>query len=324
MARHRRVRAAAAVFAALAGTAMADPTPARLASLTFENDFFAGYDRHYTNGLQAAFLVDRSRMPRWLQAAPPIKWSAEPQVVFAAGQRIYTPADTIAAIPDPADRPYAGWAYVMADVRTRSAGTIDHVTASLGVVGPASLARQTQDFAHNILGEQDSNGWSHQLHNEPALLLGYERAWPAVASGRFGGEDYDVALRVGGDIGNVMTYADAGAVLRVGRNLPSDIPVTHISLGPPRDGYRGTAQFGWYGWIGLDGRAVAHNIFIQGNTFRDSPGVTLETFGGDLQVGVALAWPTARVGFTYVERSREFEGQPSPDRFGQLTLSLAY
>jgi len=318
------VKAAAAVFAVAAGTAKADPTPARLASVTFENDFFAGYDRHYTNGVQVALLVDRDDMPGWLQSTPPIKWSADPQVVFAAGQRIYTPADTVASNPDPSDRPYAGWAYVMTDVRTVSAGTVDHLMASLGVVGPASLARQTQDLAHNVLGEQDSNGWSHQLHNEPAILLGYERAWPAVAAGRFGGENYDVALRVGGDIGNVMTYADFGAVLRVGRNLPTDIPVTHISLGPPRDGYRGTPEFGWYGWIGFDARAVAHNVFIQGNSFRDSPGVALEPLGADLQVGVALAWPRARIGFTFVERSREFKGQPSPDRFGQLALSLAY
>ena len=43
-----------------------------------------------------------------------------------------------------------------------------------------------------------------------------------------------------------------------------------------------------------------------------------------MQAGIALAWPDARVGFTYIQRSREFEGQPGPDRFGQLTLSLAY
>ncbi|HEY2628970.1 MAG TPA: lipid A deacylase LpxR family protein, partial [Usitatibacter sp.] len=298
--------------------------PPRLASITIENDFFAGYDRHYTNGIQVAFLVDRDDMPAWMQSAPPVKWSADPQVVVAFGQRIYTPANTLAAVPDPADRPYAGWAYFMTDVRTASNHTIDHLMISLGVVGPGSLARQTQDLAHNILGEQDSNGWSHQLHNEPALLLGYERAWPGVIYGKFGHENYDMAVRVGGDIGNVMTYASTGAVFRYGHNLPTDIPVTHISLGPPRDGYRGTPEFGWYGWIGFDARLVAHNIFIQGNTFRDSPGVRLEPLGADLQLGAALAWPRARFGFTFVARSREYRGQPSPDRFGQLTLSLAY
>lgn len=294
------------------------------ASFTFENDFFAGYDRHYTNGVQVAFLVERDDMPKWMQSAPPVKWSDDPQVVFAIGQRIYTPTDTTPATPDPTDRPYAGWAYVMTDVRTVSDRTIDHLMVSLGVVGPASLARQTQDLVHNALGEQDSNGWSHQLHNEPALLMGYERAWPSVISGKFARETYDMAVRVGGDIGNVMTYASTGAVFRYGHNLPTDLPVTHISLGPPRDGYRGTTEFGWYGWAGFDARAVARNVFIQGNTFRDSPGVRLEPLGADLQLGAALTWPRARLGFTFVERSREYRGQPSPDRFGQFTLSLAY
>lgn len=294
------------------------------ASFTFENDFFAGYDRHYTNGVQVAFLVNRDEMPKWMQSAPPVIWSADPQVVFAIGQRIYTPTDTRATTPDPTDRPYAGWAYVMTDVRTVSDHTIDHLMISLGVVGPASLARQTQDLVHNILGDQDPNGWSHQLQDEPAFLLGYERSWPGVISGKFSHENYDMAVRVNGDIGNVMTYASTGAVFRYGHNLPTDIPVTHISLGPPRDGYRGTTDFGWYGWIGFDARLVAHNMFIQGNTFRESPGVALEPAGADLQLGAALAWPRARLGFTFVERSREYRGQPSPDRFGQLTFSLAY
>jgi len=48
---------------------------AMLVSLTIENDFFAGYDHHYTNGVQAAFV-------------------ATPSTVFAAGQRIYTPTNT--------------------------------------------------------------------------------------------------------------------------------------------------------------------------------------------------------------------------------------
>jgi len=113
-------------------------------------------------------------------------------------------------------------------------------------------------------------------------------------------------------------------VLRYGRNLPLALPVTHISLGPPRDGYRGTAQSGWYVWTGVDARAVGRNMFIQGNTFRDGPHVGLTRYGSDVQVGAALAWPTARVGFTMVRRAREFTGQTSPDRFGQLTVSFGY
>jgi len=129
---------------------------------------------------------------------------------------------------------------------------------------------------------------------------------------------------LGASVGTLMTYADAGAVLRYGRTLPADLPVTHISLGPPRDGFRGAPAFGWYVWLGADARAVAYNTFIDGSAFNGGPNVSLEPFGYDVQVGIAAAWPKARVGFTLVERSREFKGQAGSDKFGQLAISFPY
>ena len=310
--------------AALAASAAARAEPPRFASFTFENDFFAGYDRHYTNGMQLAFLTDIAGSPDFLRNSAPFRWTADPQAVVAIGQRIYTPANTDITPPDPADRPYAGWLYLMTDVRTRGAPTIDHLTLTLGMVGPASGARQTQDFIHNVLGEVESKGWDTQVRNRVTFMAGYERAWPGIASGGFAGQHWDLATRVGASVGTPMTYADAGAVLRYGRTLPADLPVTHISLGPPRDGFRGAPAFGWYVWLGADARAVAYNTFIDGSAFNGGPNVSLEPFGYDVQVGIAAAWPRARVGFTLVERSREFKGQAGSDKFGQLAISFPY
>ena len=297
--------AAAAATSFLTMGALADEPPARLAAITVENDFFAGYDHHYTNGVQAAFV-------------------ASPSTVFAIGQRMYTPTNTETRTPDPSDRPYAGWLYLLTDTRLPARDTIDHLTLSIGEVGPHALGRQTQNLVHRALGENRSQGWDSQIGSEMTALVGYERAWPRVMAGRFDGTSWDVATRVGGAVGNVLTYANTGVVARIGHRLPDDIPVTHISLGPPRDGYRGTPEFGWYVWGGLDGRYVARNIFLDGNTFRDSASVSRKPWGMDAQVGIAAAWPRARVGFTYIVRSREFDGQQGNDRFGQLTLSLAY
>jgi hypothetical protein len=313
---------AAVALALAAGGAFAETPAARLASITWENDFFAGYDRHYTNGVQAAFLVGRDSLPTVLRELPPVSWSRDPDVVFAVGQRIYTPTDTLAAVPDPLDRPYAGWLYAMLDVQTASGTVVDHLTTSIGMVGPAAGARHTQNAAHRLFGKDVAHGWSSQIGNEPTFMLGFERAWRDVASGRLGENRFDLALRAGGAVGNALTYASAGAVVRYGRNLPSDLPVTHISLGPPRDGYRGASDFGWYAWAGVDARAVGRNIFLDGT--GEDPGVDRRPFGYDLQAGFALAWPEARIGFTLVERSREFDGQQGPDRFGQLALSFAY
>jgi len=306
-----RLLAAAAFAAHLSAAGAAEH---RIVSFTLENDFFAGYDQHYTNGMQAAFLADA-----------PFAWSADPQMVVAIGQRMYTPANSDRALPDPHDRPYAGWLYFMTDIRTRAGGgVIDHLTVTAGVVGPASGARRTQDLFHHVSRAPASGGWDAQLGNEPTLMLGYERAWPGVLQAGNATGQADLALRAAATVGTPLTYASAGAVLRFGRHLPSDIPTTHISLGPPRDGFRGAAQFGWYAWIGADAHAIARNVFVQGNTFRDSAGVELRPYGIDAQAGIAAAWPTARVGFTLVHRSREFVGQGGADKFGQLALSFAY
>ena len=283
----------------------AEETP-RFASFTLENDFFAGYDRHYTNGLQLAFV-------------------ARPNLVLAIGQRIYTPVNTDLAVPDPADRPYAGWLYGMADIQMPTRETTDHVTITLGMVGPASLARQTQDAFHQVTNTQPVRGWDYQVRNRAAVTVGYERAWASLLQGRIGALRHDTSIRAGATVGNVLTYANLGAVWRIGTALPADWPATHISLGPPRDGFRGAPGMkGWYVWVGADARAVARNVFIEGSTYHDQPRVDRRNTGYDMQVGVAAVWPTMRVGFTFVERGREFEGQGSPDRFGQLAISLPY
>jgi lipid A 3-O-deacylase len=317
MSTHAKIAAVAAAVALMAAIPGAAET--RFASLTFENDVFTGKDSHYTAGAQLAFLLDVDHVPTWIR-----RLSADPFAVVAIGQRIYTPANTDVRQPEPHDRPYAGWLYAMGDLRTRAAPTIDHVSVTVGVIGPASGARRTQNSVHELLGDKPSQGWDTQVRNKPTFMVGHDKAWPALAQVSLGAQQADLTLQTGASLGTPLTYADVGAVLRYGRNLPNDVPVTHISLGPPRDGFRGAPTAGWYAWLGVDAHAVAYNSFIQGSTYSGGPTVSPEHYGADVQVGVAAAWPRMRVGFTLVERSREFSGQQGRDRYGQLALSFAY
>lgn len=326
------------VLLLIAGLAILSPTSARadtldeagavhhsttFVSLTVDNDFFAGFDRHYTNGVQLAFSADARKLPESLQLLPPLRWSAEPRFTFSVGQRIYTPADKERADPDPLDRPYAGWLYALAEVRTRTGPTVDHVQASVGIIGPASLAEQTQNSYHSLIGAERARGWDAQLDNEPALLIGYERAWPALVRASLKAVDADFTPRAGVTAGNVFTYASSGIVARLGSNLPDDFPATYVSLGPPRDGYHTTGtRFGWYTWFGAEARLVAWNTFVEGNAFGDGPGVEREPLVYDLQLGIVAVWRKSRIGFTFVRRSEEFETQQGADKFGQLTATF--
>lgn len=318
----------AASLGASHAAAAADDTPDRAdatyVTFTGDNDFFAGYDHHYTNGLQLAVSADRMPLPAFLRALPPLSGGDRPRITLSLGQRIYTPTDKTRDTPDPLDRPYAGWLYAMADLRVRNGNAVDSIQASLGVIGPAAMGRQTQNTYHALIGADKSRGWDAQLKNEPALLVGYERAWPSLLQAQFKGLTADVSPKMGATVGTVYTYANAGAVLRVGRNLPDDFSATDISLGPPRDGYRpaGTG-FGWYAWVGTDVRAVGWNTFLDGNLSDDGPSVDRKPFGYDLQAGLAAVWGRSRLGFTIVRRSKEFSTQSGPDTFGQLTWSFA-
>jgi hypothetical protein len=312
------------LFALAAAAPPAFAADSRFATITLDNDFFAGYDRHYTSGLQFAFLTDLAVAPKALRALPPLAWSADSQAVVAIGQRIYTPSDTDIDPPDPTDRPYGGWLYGMLDLRTRVVPTIDHLTLVAGVTGPPSLARQAQNSTHRLLHEPVSTGWDHQIRTRPTFMIEYERAWPRILDVPLGRNRIDLALRAEASLGTPYTYAGAGAVVRFGRELPADIPASHISLGPARDGFRGTRTFGWYVWTGLDARAVGYNTFIQASTYGDAPLVQRKNFGYDAQVGVALSWPEARAGFSLVQRSKEFDRQQGDDRYGQLTVSFRY
>lgn len=311
---------AAPLLAGLLATAPALAEGPRFVTLTIENDslLFRGLDRGYSSGLQLGVLLEKDDLPAWLREAPPFAWSDDRHVAFALGHRIYSPDDLTLDPPDPTDWPYAGWLYLMTDVRTRTGPVIDHLTATVGVVGQVARGQELQNAFHRIGDYPLARGWGSQVEDQFAWTIGYERAWRQELGSR-----YDVTPRVGAVVGNVFTYASAGVVMRYGSVLPDDIPATTISLAPSRDGFRGAPHCGWYAWAGVDARAVARNIFIEGR----KPGgdtVKRETWGYDFQLGAAWLWPGGRAGFALVRRGPEFEGQKETDYFGQLTVSLAY
>lgn len=292
-------------------------------TVTGDNDFFAGYDHHYTNGLQFAWSADRTELPGFVRSLAPLRDGSDRRVTLAIGQRIYTPTDKTRSDPDPLDRPYAGWLYALAEIRVRQGNAVDSLQASLGVIGPASLARQTQNTYHGLVGSEKAKGWDSQLSNQAAVLFGYERAWPGLVSRQMGALTADVTPKIGATVGNVYTYANAGGVLRLGKNLPDDFSATAVTLGPPRDGYRpANGGFGWYVWLGTDVRVVGWNAFIDGHLGSDGLGIKRETFGHDLQFGYTAVWRQSRFGVTFVRRSKEFETQTGADKFGQLTVTF--
>jgi len=73
---------------------------------------------------------------------------------------------------------------------------------------------------------------------------------------------------------------------------------------------------------GIEGRAVARNIFLDGNSFVSSRSIAHEPLVGDFNAGMVFLFPTVRASFSYTQRSHEFIGQHGNDEFVSINLSV--
>jgi hypothetical protein len=298
-----------------------------------ENDALipAPTDRWYTQGLMLSYLSApvASSAFDWMFPTTYTNPNAPRTRRFeiVVGQSIFTPAATKLNPPDPLDRPYAGWLYGgLGWYQETNRASLDHFELVGGVVGPASLAKQVQVGFHNLLGQNSSAAWGYQLRNEPGIVLSYDHKW-RVGTPIGGGLSIDAIPEFGGSVGNVYTYGELGLLVRLGRNLNAD-------YGPPRirPSLSGTTWFdrsqldgalGWYVFAGVQGRAVARNIFLDGNTWTNSASVDKRTFVGDISTGASLFWlDFAKLDIVFTWRSEEFVGQGQWSRFGGINLSF--
>lgn len=199
-------RAAKRTFAS-AEPARADDRNRMAMYVRLDNDSFAGSDRGYTNGIRIGFTsptvasFDDSRLPaplRWLDRR--LAWMQprgfeDYNVTLAIGQGMFTPEDRRPRVPDPLDRPYAGVLVASVTYNGRDAHSMHSTTLELGLVGPSTLAEQTQDFVHDRLGSDEFRGWDHQLRDEPVARIIHQRLRKRVLAARAGDGRCDRSLR---------------------------------------------------------------------------------------------------------------------------------
>lgn len=315
-------------------------------SIHSENDkYFAGTDRNYTNGFKMSALSTSLRsfrdrdVPRLLRSIARqvdqfIEPEREPKLGLSFGQNIYTPSDIAETEYQPLDRPYAAWLYLGAafhnyrPARVRSDGSFgparaDVFEVNLGVVGPAAIGRQVQNLVHDLLDIGKAHGWEHQIHNEPGLNLIYEAKWRFSTAQARTSWGADFIPHAGVCLGNVFTYANAGAEVRFGRNLPDDFG-TSLIRPTGESNSRDRARFNFFVFAGVEGRAVARDITLDGNTWRDSPSIDRRPFVYDLTGGFGFGTAHWQVTYTQARRSKEFRGQAEPQDFGSLSASYFF
>lgn len=328
--------------AALAGRPASDV--AGTITIYFENDLFTGTDRYYTNGAKISWSsADLEKLADTPYASPLLPLfdrvsflnleGYQKNLTFSLGQNIYTPDNTEAFDVVPGDRPYAGWLYLGVGVAWKNASVRNSLVLNIGVVGSWSFGEEAQRVVHESRDLAVPNGWDNQLHNELGIVATYERTWRWPHKSDRVGFGYEVLPHAGLALGNVQIYANAGAEARVGFNLPDDFGTPGIAPSAttptPVEGDQQATRarkfdLGAYLFARVNGRAVAHNIFLDGNTFGDSASVDRRPLVADLSGGVSVNYGNTKLTYAIVYRTKEFYGQEEGQLFGSVSVNFAF
>lgn len=296
-------------------------------SFILENDYFAGKDDGYTNGVLLSWLSSEENPPLWLErffhAIPFTNWHGHKRYGVAVGQTMFTPDDLSRRDLIVEDQPYAGYLFSNLALISDTGKNLETFLFSLGVVGSASQADDVQRIVHKAKGVIIPEGWDHQLKNEPVLNLSYEKKWRHLVNISPYGIGFDGTPHIGCSVGNAYTHLALGSIFRVGRNLPIDYGPPLIRPNLPGSGFFLPSNIlSYYLFLGLEGHVVGRNIFLDGNSFADSHHVKKKTLVGSLQGGVVLAYKRFRVGYTHILRTKEFYQDRHKPEFGAVIFSI--
>lgn len=306
----------------------------------WENDALTGTDRYYTNGIQWAKLwktkgeVENS--PRWARRFHERlldRVERKKALSFYRGVAFtsvfYTPEDITVRRLIPDQRPYAGWSLASSILEVLHSkgddkGSQHRLEASVGIIGELAFGGPQQAFAHTFLSpsSDDPKGWNNQLDTEPTLQLFYKyrRLSKRLRYGELGKIYFDLTPSLTATAGNAFVWGGAGLTARLGFNLPATYA----------DGIRPVAAdaslidgHSLYAFLNVEGRAVARNIFLDGNTFTSSHSVDKKVLVSDWSVGASFR--CGRYTFTYLALTRtpEFDLQDDRQSWGSVSLAIS-
>ena len=269
----------------------------------FDNDVFFNRDGNLSNSWSvqkhsaiAAAWENLDNMPKFAcltgNHIPTLKGKGlAHRFGLSITQTIQTPNDIGPKHLIKNDVPYAGILILQGSWYAYNDTEFRGFEFTAGVVGPLSLAEQSQEAFHKLFHRMQPQGWGNQLPTEPLFDLGYMRKKKIWRKGTPGGLSIDSTINGNAALGNLFTHATAAMELRLGRNMPggfAHIPNTtgygmnYVAALQPAHHHASS----FYGSIALRATALAHSVFLDGNLFRDSHHVDKKPLVGQIIAGL--------------------------------------
>ncbi|WP_299052242.1 lipid A deacylase LpxR family protein [uncultured Polaribacter sp.] len=175
--------------------------------LTSENDLYVSTskDRYYTNGF---FISYRHLSNKKKESIIKKIYSWE------IGHKMYTPFNAVVGSIIEHDRPFAGHLYAGFGIsNSYKNNQILKINFQLGVLGENAMAKNLQEFIHEIYGFKKAIGWEYQIENALAINFKLNYYKPLYTSKN---NIFDVTNTNYLNIGTVHTNIASGLIARIG------------------------------------------------------------------------------------------------------------
>lgn len=305
------------------------------------NDFFAGNDRHFTNGIAISWLDNTqnrdasasvSAYSKFLQRSidyiPFVDLDSNTNYTAGASisQIIVTPSDTTLSTAQYYDVPYAGYLALSSYIFAWKSSSFQEYRLEVGVMGPQAGAKEVQNSFHRMIGNSTLQGWGTQLGPEYTLngLYRYgDISWQHDSSGYW---SMDLFNHAGFELGNFVTEAFVGSMFRIGNNYIRNFNVHYPYLREEASLLKVDQIHEWFGWsfsFGLNLGTVVYSMILDKGK-EEGYGTDKNFFNANIYGGLDFFYNRHKFTIYYQSQSPYVKAQNEIDILGGFMYSYQF
>ena len=302
-------------------------------SLAMYNDFFAGTDRHFTNGLSLSWLEDNKKnyytnlvTSTFDKLSLPLSNTKNYNAGLSINQIMLTPIDTTIATPQYNDMPYAGYLSLATFLFEWDSHSFNEYSIEIGVIGRESGAEFVQKTFHKMIGNKEPQGWNTQLgtrYTANLFLHHGVKEWQGKITQNL---QADWFYHYGATLGTFNLSGFGGTAFRIGQNyvhnFNSHYPYLKEEAGLLSvDGLK--QGFGWSVSIGADGEYLAYSYLL--NRAKDDGYATnIEHLNAVVYLSASLYYNHHKFRFFYEIPSHYTKQESGTNIFGGFIYSYKF
>ncbi len=299
----------------------------------FYNDFFAGTDKHFTNGMALSWLDDTYKLQenssRYSTLAKKLPFGNSLDSCTAGlsiNQIIITPSNTDLVTPQHDDVPYAGYLGISAYLFKWSKQSFHEYRIEAGVVGDEAGGEAVQNYFHKIIGNDKSQGWDTQLATQYTLTLLYKYGEISWQKNNFRGLDMDWFNQAGFEVGNFSTDVFGSSMFRIGKNYIQNFNVHYPYLKEEAVLLQTDTKhkgFGWSGSVGVNMDILAYSYILE-EAKNEGYNLDKNILNASAYAGIDLYYNAHKFTFFYQSQSPYSKQQNTIDTFGGFSYSFEF